>query len=199
MTLDFRSFTWRQVLVPALAALACFANPLAVQADIYVYKDKYGVRHFTNAPTTPNYRVFIRHDPNRRLSAYSTNKFDSHISQAARKNDLSFALVKAIIKVESDFNPNAVSRAGAKGLMQIMPQNYKSLGLKDPFDPEANIMAGSRYFRRLLNRFDGEITLTLAAYNAGPGIVDRYKSIPPYPETQDYVQKVMKYFDKFNR
>ena len=168
-------------------------------ADIYVYRDKNGVLHFTNVPTSPDYRIFIRHDPKRRYKPYSTDKFDAHITQAAQEHDLSFALLKAIIKVESDFDPEAVSRAGAKGLMQIMPQNYEALGLQDPFDPQENIKAGSRYFRELLDRFDGQLALTLAAYNAGPGIVDRYRSIPPYPETQDYVEKVMKYYDQFSR
>ena len=173
--------------------------PQVLQADIYVYRDKDGVRHFTNVPTSPDYRIYIRHDPNKRLSAYTTDAYDSHIYNAAEENELAFALIKAIIKVESDFDPRAVSRAGAKGLMQIMPENYAALGLKDPFDPYENIRAGTRYFRQLLDRFDGELALTLAAYNAGPGIVDRYKTIPPYPETQDYVDKVMKYYDQFSR
>ena len=188
---------WRRGLISVLAVLL-LAGASISRADIYVYRDKNGVRHFTNVPTSPDYRIFIRHDPKRRYKAYSTNKFDAHISQAAQKHDLSFALVKAIIKVESDFDPEAVSKAGAKGLMQIMPMNYNALGLKDPFDPQDNIMAGSRYFKELYDRFDGQLALTLAAYNAGPGIVDRYRSIPPYPETQDYVEKVMKYYDQFS-
>ena len=192
-------FTPWRLLIAFMAWMVCLASPPPARCDIYYYRDKNGVRHFTNVPTSPGYRIYIRHNPNKRLSPYSTDKFDPHISVEAEENDLSFALVKAIIKVESDFNPHAVSRAGAKGLMQIMPQNYKSLGLKDPFDPEANIIAGSRYFRRLLDRFDGELALTLAAYNAGPGIVDRYGSIPPYPETQDYVEKVMKYYERFSK
>jgi soluble lytic murein transglycosylase len=182
-----------------ILAAGWLAAPAILKADIYVYRDKDGVRHFTNVPTSPDYRIYIRHDPKKRLSVYSTDEFDTHIYNAAQENELAFALVKAIIKVESDFDPRAVSRAGAKGLMQIMPQNYASLGLKDPFDPYENIKAGSRYFRQLLDRFDGELSLTLAAYNAGPSIVDRYKTIPPYPETQDYVDKVMKYYDQFSR
>ncbi len=188
----------RCLLAPVLAAV-CLSAPPGARADIYYYRDKDGVRHFTNVPTSPAYRIFIRHDPRRRYSAYTTEAYDSHISAAALENDLAFALVKAIIKVESDFDPRAVSRAGAKGLMQIMPENYKALGLKDPFDPYENIRAGSRFFRQLLDRFDGELSLTLAAYNAGPNAVDRFKTIPPYPETQDYVEKVMKYYDQFSR
>ena len=188
-----------KALCLTLLTLLLLTAASAAWADIYVYRDKNGVLHFTNAPSSPEYRIFIRHDPRRRYKPYSTDEFDEHISQAAQQNDLSFALLKAIIKVESDFDPNAVSRAGAKGLMQIMPENYATLGLKDPFDPKQNILAGSRYFREMLDRFDGQLALSLAAYNAGPHIVDRYQSIPPYPETVDYVDKVMKYYDHFSR
>jgi soluble lytic murein transglycosylase-like protein len=99
------------------------------------------------------------------------------------------------MKVESDFNSLAVSKKGAMGLMQIMPQNIKTLRIKDPFNPRENIMGGGTcYFKQLLNRFDGKIKLALAAYHAGPNNVDRYKRIPPFKETEDYVRRVMKYY-----
>jgi soluble lytic murein transglycosylase len=103
-------------------------------------------------------------------------------------------LLKAIIKAESDFDAQAVSKKGAMGLMQIMPQNFKPLGLKDPFDPTQNINAGARYFRQLYDRFNGKLALSLAAYNAGPTAVDRYQTIPPYEETEEYVRRVLRYY-----
>ncbi|MCP4692816.1 MAG: lytic transglycosylase domain-containing protein [Desulfobacterales bacterium] len=181
-----------------LAALFIFIATPSLYADIYMYRDKDGVRHFTNVPTTPEYRIYIRHNPNRKYSRYTTKKYDHLISEAANKYDVAFALVKAIIKVESDFNPSAVSRAGAKGLMQIMPMNFKDLGINNPFDPRQNILGGTRYFKRLLKRYDDQISLTLAAYNAGPTIVDRLQRVPPYPETRDYVEKVIKYYNSFS-
>ncbi len=99
-----------------------------------------------------------------------------------------------MIRVESNFNPKAVSRKGALGLMQVMPTNLKSLDISDPFDPEQNIMGGARYFRSMVDRFDGKLPLALAAYNAGPNMVDRYKDIPPIEETRNYVKKVMEFF-----
>jgi len=107
---------------------------------------------------------------------------------------VSFPLLKAIIKAESDFDPHAVSKTGATGLMQIMPENFKPLGISDPFDPRENINAGARYFKQIYDRFKGKLTLSLAAYNAGPTAVDRYQTIPPYEETQEYVRRVMKFY-----
>ncbi len=167
-------------------------------ADIYMYRDKDGVRHFTNVPTIPDYKLYLRHDPKRKYNAYTTKKYDLYISEAAEKYGVSFALVKAIIKVESDFDHRAVSRCGAKGLMQIMPMNFRDLGISDPFDARQNILGGTRYFSQLLERYDDQISLTLAAYNAGPTIVDRLRRIPPYPETRDYVEKVIKYYNRFS-
>ena len=101
---------------------------------------------------------------------------------------VSFPLLKAIIKAESDFDPRAVSKKGAKGLMQIMPENFKLLGIKDPFDPSQNIHAGARYFKQMYDRFKGKLALSLAAYNAGPTAVERYNTVPPYEETEEYVE-----------
>jgi soluble lytic murein transglycosylase len=123
-----------------------------------------------------------------------TDKFDHIITKASKRHGVSFPLLKAIIKVESDFNPQAVSKKGAKGLMQLMPENISSLNVKDPFDPVQNIMGGAKYIRELLDRFDGEVQLSLAAYNAGPSLVGRYQRIPPFKETEEYIQKVMAHY-----
>lgn len=124
--------------------------------------------------------------------------FDQYIQEAARRFDISLHLIKAVIKVESNFNPKAVSVKGAKGLMQIMPSNFQFLNITDPFDPKQNIMGGARYLSELLIQFDHDVSLALAAYNAGPHAVVRYQGIPPYRETQNYVQKVLKIYVKSN-
>ncbi|MFH2046842.1 MAG: transglycosylase SLT domain-containing protein [Pseudomonadota bacterium] len=187
-----------------MVLFACGCVTLAF-ADIYKYIDENGVMHFTNVPTKPsyNYQLFIKDIPrktkNKGLPFYSSNKYDHMISEASKKHGISFPLLKAVIKAESDFDPKAVSRAGALGLMQIMPQNVKAFKMKDPFDPKENILTGTWYFKKLLNRFDGKLHLALAAYNAGPKAVVFYKGIPPIRETEDYVEKVMKYFHYFKQ
>jgi soluble lytic murein transglycosylase-like protein len=124
------------------------------------------------------------------LTAGRPTRFDALIEAAARRYELPAALIKAVIQVESNFNPMAVSVAGAKGLMQLMDVTAASLGVKDSFDPVQNIEGGAAYLRRLLDRY-GQVPLALAAYNAGPGTVDRYGGIPPYAETQAYVRRVL--------
>ena len=119
--------------------------------------------------------------------------YDDVIAEAARRNGISFHLLKAMIHVESYFNPYAVSRKGALGLMQIMPENLRLLNINDPFDPYDNVMGGARYLKTLLERFNGHLDLALAAYNAGPSVVERYNRVPPFRETQEYVQKVLRF------
>jgi soluble lytic murein transglycosylase-like protein len=116
--------------------------------------------------------------------------FEHLITAAAAKYALDAALIRAVINAESAFDPLAVSRAGAMGLMQLMPPLAAEMGVTDPFDPRQNIFAGSRYLRQLLDAYDGDVTLALASYNAGPGAVERYNGVPPYPETQHYVKTI---------
>lgn len=171
-------------------------------ADIYMYIDDAGVMHFTNAPTESDrdYKVYIREKRSNSVTFYSTDKYDDLISNACEIYGVDSRLVKAIIKAESDFNPRAVSKKGAMGLMQIMPENFQLLDIQNPFDPKENIMGGTRYFKYLYDRFEGKLTLSLAAYNAGPTTVDNYnKSIPPYRETEQYVQRVLQYYRNFKK
>ena len=118
------------------------------------------------------------------------------INRYAGQNGLSPALVRAVIRQESDGNPRDVSHAGARGLMQLMPEEIQELGVTDPFDPEQNIAAGTRLLSGLLKQYKGDLPLALAAYNAGSGAVQKYKGIPPYPETQDYVRKITGLLEK---
>ena len=178
-----------------LALFFSLVVALPVQADIYRYIDENGIMHFTNTPTSSNqkYRIFVK-EKTRVTRWYSSEKYDELISDASERTGVAFPLLKAIIKAESDFDPYAVSKKGATGLMQIMPQNFQPLGIEDPFDPWQNINAGARYFKQMYDRFKGKLALSLAAYNAGPTAVDRYKTIPPYEETEEYVRRVMKYY-----
>jgi soluble lytic murein transglycosylase-like protein len=121
----------------------------------------------------------------------SNSSFDEIIQETAKKHGVDPSLVRAVVQAESNFNPNAVSSAGAKGLMQLMPGTASSLGVRNSFDPEQNVEGGTKLLRSLLDRYDGNTSLALAAYNAGPGAVSKYGGIPPYKETQVYVNRVM--------
>lgn len=127
------------------------------------------------------------------------SKFDKHIADSCTKHGVDPNLVKAVIKAESNFNPNAVSPKNAEGLMQLMPATAKQYGVGDSFDPSSNIEGGVKVLKDLINHYKGDLKLALAGYNAGRGAVAKYgNKIPPYPETQQYVKKVLKFYDKLN-
>ncbi len=174
-------------------------------ADIYAYADPAGVVHDSNVPVETAFELVLESPPeptagggqaslrvplelvNRRAAAY-----EHIIHEAALANQLEPELLRAVISVESAFNPRAVSRTGARGLMQLMPQTAKRFGVRDSFDPRQNIHGGARYLRVLVDRFANNLELVVAAYNAGENAVERYgRTIPPYRETRQYVPRVL--------
>jgi len=176
-------------------------------AGIYRYEDERGVIHFTNCPRDPQFKLYIRESKDdvggeeNRASVppvRDQSQFDSLIEELSKKHNVDFALVKAMIKAESGFNPLAVSRKGARGLMQLMPETAQRMNVADIFNPRENIDGGVRYFRYLLSLFNNDLRLSLAAYNAGENIVSELRSIPPYRETVDYVRKVLNYYQSYN-
>jgi hypothetical protein len=152
-------------------------------------KDAQLVNNTVDILQNADFRSIFRHKKER--------LFHSIILQAASRHEIDPALVKAIIMAESGYNPNAISQRGAKGLMQLMPSTAEALGVEDVFNPEQNISGGVRYFKKLVNRFDGDIKLALAAYNAGSNKVRHYQGIPPYKSTHHYIEKVFKYYKQY--
>ena len=206
--------------IAAMALALLLASPTPAQADIYECVGSDGTRHYTNQRQSgAQCRVVVRGNPQRRptpnqrpamqgAEAYRRppgsqrrsrdparyHRYDAHIREAAQLYQLPEAFIRAVVRVESDFNPNVVSNAGAMGLMQLMPRTARSMGVRDPFDPRQNILGGSRYLRILANSFNGDLVLTVAAYNAGGGAVERYRGVPPYAETRRYVQRVLRHY-----
>lgn len=179
-------------------ALGCLAPavPAVAGGQIYSYTDGAGVTHFTNIPRGDSrFTAYGRTPELRRGENIAPARFDYDglIGEVAREQQLPPALVKAVIAAESAFDHNAVSRAGAQGLMQLMPTTAAYLGVAEPFEPTQNIRGGVTYLRSLVDRY-GDLSRALAAYNAGPKAVDHYGGIPPYRETRAYVDRVLTYY-----
>lgn len=168
-----------------------------VSAEIFRYVDRSGVWHFTNRKTDSRYRLYIR-SANRTPSQYLV-EYSGIVQKASDRFGVDIHFIKAIIRAESGFDQDAVSTKGAKGLMQLMPGTAIDMEVLDPHDPEENIVGGTRYFSMLLKRFKNNKTLALAAYNAGPETVENYNGIPPYPETQAFVERVMRYYRSYKK
>ncbi len=176
-----------------------------VRADIYTYVDGHGVTHFSNVPQDPRYRFYMRepgqpraalNPPGARVASRVSPRiiasYAPHIERAARANQLDPRLLHAVIETESAYNARAVSSKGALGLMQLMPDTARRYGVENAFDPGQNIDGGARYLRDLMALFAQDLSLVLAAYNAGEGAVARYgNSIPPFAETRAYVPLVL--------
>lgn len=175
------------------ATLLCF-SPAAGWSGIYKYVDANGVVHFTNTPTGNQFRFYMKETSE---SDAGSGSISDQIARSAKAFNLDEALIKAVIKVESNYNPKAVSSKGAQGMMQLIPATAREMQVSDPFNPAENIRGGSRYLRLMLDQFDDDLELALAAYNAGPGNVRRYGGVPPFTETQEYITKVKQYFQSY--
>jgi soluble lytic murein transglycosylase-like protein len=184
-------------LIALIALWTALPSPLlAGSGSIYKFVDERGVVHFSDQPLGADYRTVPRPPSQIRLTPRYSG-YDSLIVRAARAESVDPALVKAVIAAESHFDPKAVSRKGALGLMQLMPQTAEKLGVEDALQPDQNVQGGTRYLRAMLDRY-GDLSHALAAYNAGPTAVDRYRGIPPYRETQAYVLRVLDYYHGYH-
>ena len=186
----------------ALFFVLVFLQAAPSHADIYKYEDADGVIHLTNVPSNSKVKYVMLVREKRIIFSPNINvrEYDKIIAQAASKFNLDASLIKAVIKAESNFNHRALSPAGAKGLMQLMPKTATALNVNDVFHPENNIEGGARYLRYLLNLYKGNLTLALAAYNAGEGAVAKYNyGVPPYRETQNYVRRVLDLYQSYSK
>ncbi len=176
--------------------LLCLCNP--AQADIYRFRDERGVWHFSNIKSDPRYRIYMRtYDGSRPVTQYIKD-YDDIIHKASKRYGVDVSLIKAVIKAESDFNQHAVSSKGAQGLMQLMPGTADEMEVDDAFDAKDNIHGGTRYLSLMLERFNKDMRLALAAYNAGPEKVTEYRGVPPYEETKTFINRVLNYYRQFN-
>jgi len=185
-------------------ALVGWASPAA--AELFSFTDDEGVIHFTNVPDDPRYQPhplggkknsFSWKDDLgslRRVHRVDITRYDALIIEAARYYSLPPELVKAVVAAESSFEPAAVSPAGAKGLMQLIPKTARAMQVAEIFAPRDNVFGGTRYLRLMANRFNGDVRLAVAAYNAGPRAVERNGGVPPFQETQTYVKRVLKLY-----
>jgi soluble lytic murein transglycosylase-like protein len=186
--------------------LAVAAAPLLAHADVYSFTDEHGVSHFSNVPSDSRYQLLLatpaeQTTPVAKVPAVDwlarSAQYDGVIKGAAKAATIQAALLRAVIVVESGFNPRAVSKKGAIGLMQLLPATARRYGVKNIYDPEQNVRAGARYLSDLLARFDSNVELALAAYNAGEEAVERYgRRIPPYRETLSYVPNVLRVYQR---
>lgn len=205
MTIRTLTLCTKTTICLFLSGLIAIAWTAQSGADIYRYEDDEGIVHFTDAPTDKRFKIFMRDlKKDRELrtklkyaSSVNPAEYEQLIKNCADKYGVSTSLVKAVIHAESGYNPNAVSSKGASGLMQLMPGTAKSLNVADRFNPKDNVEGGVKYLRFLLDTFRGDVSLALAAYNAGLSKVAKYGGIPPYNETRTYVNRVLSYMQTY--
>jgi len=188
------------MLKAAIVVCSFFLAVATVSADIYKYVDENGVVCYTDAPYGKKSQHVSSDKKAGKTEQPATaivfpRDYSQYIHKAASKYDLEPDLIRAVIKTESNGNHRAVSRKGAKGLMQLMPSTASDMNVSNPFDPEENIEGGTRYLKYLLERFKGNMTLALAAYNSGPGTVEKYGNVPPIDETQQYVKRIFNLYN----
>jgi soluble lytic murein transglycosylase len=181
---------------PAVLSMLCAVQPAPAET-IFRFIDANGVVHFSNAPSDARYRAFKTDRKFRLVPSTPSKALRQTIVLTSLRHQMDPALVRAVIKAESAYDARAVSPKGAMGLMQLMPETASSLQVSNPYDPEQNIAGGARYLRYLLDRFNGNVPLALAAYNAGETRVLRDSRIPAITETRDYVRRVLRYYGEF--
>ena len=179
------------------ALLGLLLLPSLGLADVYMYRDQNGVVNFTNVPTHGGYRRVLREGGSAPAAVSVLGDYDEVIRSASDRHSIDANLVRAVIKAESDFNSNARSSKGAMGLMQLMPDTARLHNVLNAYDPADNVEGGVRHLRMLLKRFQGDLRLSLAAYNAGSGAVEKFGGVPPYVETREYVRRVLRFYDAF--
>ena len=175
----------------------CFLPGGNAWGDIYAYRDTRGVMTFTNARSHSGYRMVLKEASRGLTVSAGPKRYVPIVRWAAKRYGVDPHLVWAVIKVESDFNPQAISHKGARGLMQLMPATARMHAVKDIHDPNENIRAGVRHLRLVLDRFKGNLRLGLAAYNAGIKAVEKYRNVPPYSETKKYIKRVLRYYNLY--
>jgi len=183
--------------IPLMLLLTFLLGAAQKETELWLYIDEQGNYHFSTYQVNGKYwriklwknKAFIRD--------LDAGKYDDYIGVMGRKYRVDPALIKAVIRAESAWNSQAVSSAGAQGLMQLMPGTSRRMDVDDPFDPAQNIEAGTRYLRQMLDVFNDDLMLALAAYNAGPGAVKKYNGVPPYTETRAYIKRVLRYYREY--
>lgn len=195
---------YSRYLTPLVLILGVsFVEP--AQAGIYTFTDANGVIHFTNVPSTPRYAdmkrvAYLPETAFPRARPVDSDRFTPLVEKAAHEHQIDEALLRAVIAVESGYDPNAVSRKGAVGLMQLMPDTARRYGVRNMYDPAQNIQGGARYLRDLMGKFNNDLPLVLAAYNAGEDAIAQHGNrIPPYRETRTYVPRVMDFYRQYQR
>jgi soluble lytic murein transglycosylase len=191
------------MIVKLLLLIAICVFPVHGMCGIYGYIDESGIYHFTNIKPANNkkYKVVVPDTPKPSLAFYSktinTDQYDMIIKQHSYNHGVDPSLVKAVMKAESNFNPQAVSPKGAQGLMQLMPDTARNMSVYDPFDPDDNIRGGTKYLKLLDDTFQGNLELILAAYNAGPNRVKEHNmNVPPFEETRNFIKRVKHFYNK---
>jgi hypothetical protein len=191
----------RAIITASAFLLIFYASPAS--SDVYKYVDENGVACYTDAPMGKKTVRIIKEQQGRAkpvkadegaTSSVTSQDYNGYVKQAAAKYEIEPDLIHAVIKTESNGNHRAVSKKGAMGLMQLMPSTAYDMNVVNPFNPEENIEGGTKYLKQLLEKFNGDLTLALAAYNAGPKTVEKYGNVPPISETRQYVKKIISLF-----